>query len=508
MLTKVTDCNIQTDKSLDLPQIYKPLLPGFQHASRPLGMPAIDVGKTSGENASGTWSYSPENSQQGSDSAMGQLGPSLQVFWTSTATILNSLPAFSPKYLAGGLKFVHACEGGARFCGRGGRRGFPSLTVHACEGGVRFCGRGGAGGVASLPSPPLRGARKLRPAVATRRFRPERREDRGERIPPPPSGDGAVRSERGGGGGRKRAAGALWARARVGVAVGASGGRAGLVPGARLLPPAAALHPLRQRRRGAKGGREGARRSPAALAAPSLPPFLPRLSRPLVLSPQLSVFAFYAVREPQAQWVTLESGIWESPLTYRPDRRSQAWRFLSYMLVHAGIEHILGNLVLQLVLGIPLELVHKGHRVGLVYLAGVLGGSLASSVCDPLLGLVGASGGVYALIGGYFMNVLVNFREMIPLFGVARLLFIFIIVGTDVGFALYRRFLSDADGLKVSFVAHIAGGLAGMSVGYVIFSSFDRNFAKDPRFWACIGAYVLFVVFAVFFNVFLSPANQ
>ena len=39
-----------------------------------------------------------------------------------------------------------------------------------------------------------------------------------------------------------------------------------------------------------------------------------------------------------------------------------------------SIEHIIGNLVLQLVLGIPLELVHKGHRVGLVYLAGVVGG--------------------------------------------------------------------------------------------------------------------------------------
>ncbi|XP_042295560.1 rhomboid-related protein 2 isoform X2 [Sceloporus undulatus] len=223
---------------------------------------------------------------------------------------------------------------------------------------------------------------------------------------------------------------------------------------------------------------------------------------------ELSVFIYYAVWKPQQQWVTLESGVWESPLIYRPDKRSQAWRFCSYMLLHAGIEHILGNLVLQLVLGIPLELVHKGHRVGLVYLAGVLGGSLASSVCDPLLGLVGASGGVYALIGGYFMNVLVNFREMIPLFGVARLLFIFLIVGTDVGFALYRRFLSDVDGLKVSFVAHIAGGLAGMSVGYVIFSSFDKNFVKDPRFWVCVIGYLLFVVFAVLFNVFFSPANQ
>lgn len=62
---------------------------------------------------------------------------------------------------------------------------------------------------------------------------------------------------------------------------------------------------------------------------------------------------------------------------------------------------------MQLILGIPLEMVHKGLRVGLVYLAGVIAGSLASSIFDPLKYLVGASGGVYALMGGYFMNVLV-----------------------------------------------------------------------------------------------------
>lgn len=38
------------------------------------------------------------------------------------------------------------------------------------------------------------------------------------------------------------------------------------------------------------------------------------------------------------------------------------------------VEHILGNLVMQLLLGIPLELVHKGFEVGMVYLAGVLAG--------------------------------------------------------------------------------------------------------------------------------------
>uniref|UniRef100_A0A8B9LVP9 Rhomboid-related protein 2 n=1 Tax=Astyanax mexicanus TaxID=7994 RepID=A0A8B9LVP9_ASTMX len=165
---------------------------------------------------------------------------------------------------------------------------------------------------------------------------------------------------------------------------------------------------------------------------------------------ELAVFIYYAVWKPQKQWVTLDQGIWNSPLTYKPDMRQEAWRFLSYMFVHAGIQHIVGNLVLQLLLGIPLELVHKGFEVGMVYLGGVLAGSLASSIFDPYSALVGASGGVYALIGGYLMNALVNFREMIPLLGIFRILVIVIIVGTDVGFALYRRFLSTEAGLKAS----------------------------------------------------------
>ncbi|XP_069080062.1 rhomboid-related protein 2 [Pleurodeles waltl] len=221
---------------------------------------------------------------------------------------------------------------------------------------------------------------------------------------------------------------------------------------------------------------------------------------------ELAIFIYYAVWMPHKQWITLDNGVWKSPYIYRPDKREEAWRFVSYMLVHAGIQHILGNVILQLVFGIPLEMVHKGHRVGLVYLLGVIGGSLASSIFDPLFALVGASGGVYALMGGYFMNVLVNFRQMIPAFGIFRLVAIILVVGTDVGFALYRRFISHATGPPVSFVAHIGGGLAGMTIGYVVFSSFDKNLLRDPRFWICIAAYVVCVIFAVFFNIFLSPA--
>uniref|UniRef100_A0A3Q3X0I7 Rhomboid-related protein 2 n=1 Tax=Mola mola TaxID=94237 RepID=A0A3Q3X0I7_MOLML len=224
----------------------------------------------------------------------------------------------------------------------------------------------------------------------------------------------------------------------------------------------------------------------------------------LVSIAELAVFIYYAVWKPQKQWVTLDEGIWRSPLTYKPELRQEAWRFISYMFVHAGVEHIVGNLVLQLLLGIPLELVHKGFEVGMVYLAGVLAGSLASSIFDPLSALVGASGGVYALIGGYFMNAVVNFREMIPLLGVFRILAIVILGMSCHLLPIYHSLPSCIK--NVSFVAHFGGIVAGMTVGYVFFSAYNKKLLKDPRFWLCIVGYIVFVIFAVIFNIFLSPA--
>lgn len=65
-------------------------------------------------------------------------------------------------------------------------------------------------------------------------------------------------------------------------------------------------------------------------------------------------------------------------------------------------------------------MVHGSLRIGTIYMAGVLAGSLGTSVFDSKVFLVGASGGVYALLAAHLANVLINYSSM--QFGVLRLL--------------------------------------------------------------------------------------
>lgn len=92
-------------------------------------------------------------------------------------------------------------------------------------------------------------------------------------------------------------------------------------------------------------------------------------------------------------------------LKYDPKRRIQFWRFITYLFLHSDPWHIGGNLVMQICFGIPLELVNHWWRVTLTYLAGVLAGSMAQSITSRCP-MVGASGGVYALIVAHVATVI------------------------------------------------------------------------------------------------------
>lgn len=73
------------------------------------------------------------------------------------------------------------------------------------------------------------------------------------------------------------------------------------------------------------------------------------------------------------------------------------------MLIHADWCHLVSNVMLQIVAGIIIEKDQSCWRSLLVYLGGVLGGSLAS--IDQTI-IVGASSGAYALFFSQIPQVL------------------------------------------------------------------------------------------------------
>lgn len=194
----------------------------------------------------------------------------------------------------------------------------------------------------------------------------------------------------------------------------------------------------------------------------------------------------------------------EGPLNsvfiYRPDKRHHLWRFVSYATLHAGWAHLTFNTLVQVLVGLPLEMVHGSLRVACIYLAGVVAGSLGTSVFDADVYLVGGSGGVYALLAAHLANVLINYRNMqsalIPVLAVAFL------ATADMGFAMYDYFTVEMVGLPASYIAHLTGALAGFTLGVVILKNFTQKSHKDDLvWWIALGTFTACMVFAIIFNL-------
>ncbi|XP_046549957.1 rhomboid-related protein 2-like [Haliotis rubra] len=189
-----------------------------------------------------------------------------------------------------------------------------------------------------------------------------------------------------------------------------------------------------------------------------------------------------------------------SVFIYRPDRRLELWRFLFYTLLHAGYIHLFFNMAVQICVGIPLEMVHGSCRILIVYLAGVLAGSLGTSVFDMDAFLVGASGGVYALLAAHLANILLNYTHME--LGILKLAAILIIASADVGFAIWDRYVHKEVVPPVGYVAHLMGALAGLTIGLVVLKNFEQKLHEQYVWWIALAVYLGCVVFAIFWNIF------
>lgn len=215
-------------------------------------------------------------------------------------------------------------------------------------------------------------------------------------------------------------------------------------------------------------------------------------------------FVYHLITNPPNSSVPIDS-----IFIYRPDKKHEIWRFFLYMLLHAGWFHLTFNLIVQVLIGIPLEMVHGSGRIACIYLAGVLAGSLGTSIFDSNAYLVGSSGGVYALLAAHLANIMLNYSNME--YGMVRLLAILLFASCDVGFAIYSRYESEpfANGVpSVSFVAHVTGAVAGLTIGLIVLKNFEQKLHEQLLWWIALGIYCACIIFAIIFNIVNSGHFQ
>ncbi|KFD47495.1 hypothetical protein M514_11656 [Trichuris suis] len=93
---------------------------------------------------------------------------------------------------------------------------------------------------------------------------------------------------------------------------------------------------------------------------------------------QVALFVHYLIESNEPlTWMTSCAGCFvrnnrESSMIFDSGFANEIWRFGSYFLIHQGLQHLLFNLITQIALVCPLEIVHKMWRIGPLYFSGVI----------------------------------------------------------------------------------------------------------------------------------------
>jgi len=151
------------------------------------------------------------------------------------------------------------------------------------------------------------------------------------------------------------------------------------------------------------------------------------------------------------------------------------WTLVTHMFLHGGLLHLGANMIALYSFGRVVENVAGVRRLLMVYFLGGIAGGLLQVFLTPTTLLVGASGGVFAVIVVFCW---MNWSEYV------RLLLVFVIplnvkgralmmglLGGSLLLGLWAQFAPESAGVvgMIGHWAHLGGGLVGLVFGGVWF---------------------------------------
>ncbi|GMI76311.1 RHOMBOID-like 2 [Hibiscus trionum] len=136
---------------------------------------------------------------------------------------------------------------------------------------------------------------------------------------------------------------------------------------------------------------------------------------------------------------------------------NQGWRLITCIWLHAGVIHLLANMLSLVLIGVRLEQQFGFVRIGLIYLLSGLGGSILSSLFIQHNISVGASGALFGLLGAMLSELLTNWT--IYTNKAAALITLVVIIAVNLAVGILPH---------VDNFAHIGGFLTGFLLGFVL----------------------------------------
>ncbi|EED89582.1 predicted protein, partial [Thalassiosira pseudonana CCMP1335] len=162
-------------------------------------------------------------------------------------------------------------------------------------------------------------------------------------------------------------------------------------------------------------------------------------------------------------------------------QENEIWRLVSPMVLHAGVIHFLLNMFALWYVGKAIEQIHGFFPAVVQFVVPAVGGTILSAIFLPEYITVGASGGIFGLIGACISDIVMNwnllFNEFVNERGVrlshARVLvvlFLDIVVNCLVGLTPF-----------VDNFTHLGGMILGFLCGLSTIQLVSPRFFGDER---------------------------
>ena len=147
-------------------------------------------------------------------------------------------------------------------------------------------------------------------------------------------------------------------------------------------------------------------------------------------------------------------------------RDGELWTFLTYAFLHASVMHLVGNVSVLVLVGLPMEVLDGARIVGVWALAVAVGALFHGLETD--VGLVGGSAGVYGLLAAHFANLTLNWTDM-PY----RWVYLAMIIALAV--PPIADYLTAPEWSMTSYSAHLGGAIGGLFGGFLLLIDFHKT---------------------------------